>query len=287
LTFARHILAEGREAEAHDQLLVLERQGAAEAAYYLGVSATRGNNLPEALSWMERALALNPGHKETEAQVAALRLAVASPDSSAIDLEQALTQIAADTGLDANLLLRFAQEDTVGGYGAENGAPQWPGGSVWDVEGRALYAIVRALKPKTIVEVGSMVGCSTSHLALACKKNGRGDVYAVDPAADFSRVDPTLRKHIRQIREDVFQWDPPQKVDLLFEDGTHEPGFTAGVMEKLRSRLRRGAIAVCHDYFQKHHGSYVADEFNQVFGEAAHAVLIRPSNCGLGYAVVQ
>jgi predicted O-methyltransferase YrrM len=287
LLFTRRLLQEEREDEAYDHLLFLDQQGVAEAAYCLGVSVIRRDNLPEALKWMERALAINPGHTETEAQVAALRTALVSPDATSLGLEQALTQIAADMGLDAKLLLQFAREDGIGGYGAENGAPQWPGGSVWEVEGQALYALVRALKPKTIVEVGSLVGCSTSHLALACKKNGRGEVYAVDPAADLSRVDPTLRKHIKPVLEDVFTWEPPEKVDLLFEDGAHEPGFTGGVLDKLRPRLKSGALAICHDYFQRKHGPHVAEEFDQAFGEAARSVLIQPSNCGLGYAVVQ
>jgi hypothetical protein len=96
-----------------------------------------------------------------------------------------------------------------------------------------------------------------------------------------------LRKYIRPILEDVFRWDPPENVDLLFEDGAHAPGFTAGVMDKLRPSLRPGSLAICHDYFQRQHGPHVADEFDHAFGEAAHSVLIQPSNCGLGYAVVQ
>ncbi len=287
LVLARWLLQGGREGEAIPLLLALAEAGVAEAAFLLGVASTRANDLRTALQWMERALELNPGHEQTAEQVRSLRRALAEPqlDDRSTPWEEALGQVAEDFGLDAAELARFADEDAIGGYGAvEN--PSWPGGSVWEVEGKLLYAVVRALKPQTLVEVGSLVGCSASHLAAACARNGSGVVYAVDPAADLSRVPPAYMEHIRPVREDVFDWEPPEELDFLFEDGAHTPGFTLGVLERLAPRMKHDGALMCHDFHRQDERRCVAPEFEQVLGEAARSVLIEPSNCGLGYARV-
>jgi cytochrome c-type biogenesis protein CcmH/NrfG len=45
----------------------------AEAAYLLGVAATRSGRYSEALTFMERSLTLNPGHADTEREIENLR----------------------------------------------------------------------------------------------------------------------------------------------------------------------------------------------------------------------
>src|SRR2546423_8922512 len=47
----------------------------------------------------------------------------------------------------------------------------------------ALYGLARALRPTVIVETGSARGKSTCALALACKQNNFGKVFAIDPHA--------------------------------------------------------------------------------------------------------
>src|SRR5262249_12985747 len=44
-----------------------------------------------------------------------------------------------------------------------------------------LYGLARAMRPEVIVEIGSARCRSTCTLALACRQNGRGKVYAIDP----------------------------------------------------------------------------------------------------------
>jgi GT2 family glycosyltransferase/tetratricopeptide (TPR) repeat protein len=305
LVLARRLLACGREAEAREHLELLAQAGSAEAAYFLGVMAIRRHDLNQALNWMERAHGLNPGHTETAQQIHNLRQALGLnvPLGVSISLEQALEQVAADFRLNPDALKAYAAEDNIGGYTATqgNGTPEpqsprlptahcllpspWPGGSVWEGEGQLLYALVRALKPTVIVEVGSLVGCSTSHLALACCRNGAGQVYAVDPAADFSRLSPELLPYIVPIKQDLFAWTPPDGIDFVFEDGAHTPGFTREALRKLLPRVRSGAAVLCHDACQAQFGSQIAAEFAEVMGEGAKTVLIVPSDCGLGYAV--
>src|SRR5262249_33074218 len=47
-----------------------------------------------------------------------------------------------------------------------------------------LYGLVRAACPEVVVEIGSARGRSTCAMALACRQNGRGKVYAIDPHTD-------------------------------------------------------------------------------------------------------
>jgi cytochrome c-type biogenesis protein CcmH/NrfG len=51
----------------------LQERGVGEAAFYLGVGATRAGAFADALKWMERALSLDPGHVETQQQVENLK----------------------------------------------------------------------------------------------------------------------------------------------------------------------------------------------------------------------
>jgi hypothetical protein len=266
----------------------LDALGVAEAAYYLGVGAIRQGQLEEGLSWMERASALNPNHPDTQKQIDHLHQALGLPGAAvglAIPLEEAVMQVAADLGLEAASLLASVEEDSVGGFGSDTpSSKRWPGGSVWEAEGKLLYALARATQPKAIVEVGSKAGCSASHLALACCRNGQGKVYAVDPALDFSTVDPTLLPFIVPVRSDIFAWTPPERIDFLFEDGEHSPGFTRGVLQKLRPFLNPNALVLCHDICQRQYGLHIAEEFAEAMGEEARAIRICPSDCGLGYA---
>lgn len=82
LILSRHLLQSGRELEAQEHLEVLERCGSAEAAFYLGVSATRRGNLADAFRWMERAHQLNPYHEDTKKQLASLERALAPAPSA-------------------------------------------------------------------------------------------------------------------------------------------------------------------------------------------------------------
>lgn len=309
LLLARRLLQVERIREAVPHLQLLDAQGVSEAAYCLGVSAIRVGDLEGALKHMERALLLNPEHEQTREQAAYLRQALGIPrgnepinekeanaqdnggttpvSSQAVPLATALEQLARHFGLEASTLQAYAEEDTIGGYTRVSQNAQsmhWPGGSVWEGEGQALYALVRALKPQTIVEVGSLVGCSTSHLALACLHNGSGTVYAVDPAADFSCVDKELLPYIVAVREDVFTWTPPDNIGFVFEDGAHTKGFTQRALERLKPHLQTEAAVLCHDACHKEYRAHILPELRAILGEQAEAILISPSDCGLGYA---
>jgi hypothetical protein len=68
-------------------------------------------------------------------------------------------------------------------------------------------------------------------LTLSCRprEEWHGKVYAVDPYAEFSLAALELLEYITPVKEDALQWTPPGTIDFLFENGTHEPGFTKGI----------------------------------------------------------
>ena len=76
MAIARGLLAGERVREAMPILADLQDRGVAEAAFYLGVAHIRAGRYEVALRWMERALALSPGHEETQRQVENLRRAL-------------------------------------------------------------------------------------------------------------------------------------------------------------------------------------------------------------------
>ena len=73
--------------------------------------------------------------------------------------------IAAQVHIDAAQLYQYAMSDTLGGYHIDESQRRWPMGSLWGVEGQILYALVRILKPRRVVQIGGWVGCSAMHLA--------------------------------------------------------------------------------------------------------------------------
>ena len=69
------------------------------------------------------------------------------------------------------------------------------------------YALVRALRPKHVVVIGSGFGFSVVCLALALRDNGRGHSRFVDPSYSVITDGP-----FRTIGGTA-QWDDPQKVE--------------------------------------------------------------------------
>jgi predicted O-methyltransferase YrrM len=129
-----------------------------------------------------------------------------------------------------------------------------------------LYAMVRALRPEVITEIGSARGRSTCTLALACRQNGRGRVYAIDPQmrnlwtdggteGDNERF---LRDRLRAYgledwcevmrmtsAEAAARWSKP--IDLLFIDGDHTFEGVQHDFNAFQPWLTNKALVVFHD----------------------------------------
>ena len=102
-----------------------------------------------------------------------------------------------------------------------------------------ITGLVRSLKPKVCVEIGSARGYSACHIGLALKENGQGKLFAIDPHkptnwndSDSVQTLPIIEANLKMLgltevvkivcktsEEAVVGWKEP--IDLLFIDGDH------------------------------------------------------------------
>jgi predicted O-methyltransferase YrrM len=129
-----------------------------------------------------------------------------------------------------------------------------------------LFSMVRLLQPSVIVEIGSARGKSTCSMALACRRNGKGKVYAIDPHiknpwSEYNTGGDNenfLRLRLRSyglepwcevIRDTsantLINWNRP--IDLLFIDGDHSYEGVKSDFEGFRTWLTKDALVVFHD----------------------------------------
>lgn len=207
-----------------------------------------------------------------------------------MQLTEALTAIAEHLNLNADDLIAYAAEDEVGGWPSE----RWPGGALWSVEGKTLYAITRALQPAHILECGTREGCSATHLLTALKANGSGHLTSVDlcSIADISGagfgglVPEELRDrwtfHAPMSAEGLLDADTTP-FEFVFEDTDHTFETTVEILTRLVSRADV-QIVISHDIVHPYATEAVRAAWTQVFGTegaAWRAYHIEPSDCGL------
>jgi hypothetical protein len=168
----------------------------------------------------------------------------------------------------------YRDKNNIGGYHKDGG--DWPVGSLFASEGERLYDLVREHKPNKIIEVGSRYGCSTIHLAMACRDNGFGVVYAYDIENIHIPWIEDLEPFIKFHHMDYFS-ESDKECDLLFEDGAHTTGFTERVLKETTAKV----VAV-HDFNHWDCQDTVKDESIRVLGEPTEVFQHEESDCGLG-----
>jgi predicted O-methyltransferase YrrM len=119
--------------------------------------------------------------------------------------------------------------------------------------GRLLYALVRAVRPATVVEFGMSFGISTLFLAAAVHDNGAGHVFTTELSsakiaaakATFARtgLDQAITVLEGDARETLASLDGT--VDFLFLDGWKD--LYLPVLQLLEPRLRPGALVIADD----------------------------------------
>jgi len=142
--------------------------------------------------------------------------------------------------------------------------------------GFVYYGLVRALRPRHVLVIGSGFGFSVVCLALGLKDNGRGNLTFVDPSYSVFREGP-----LRTVGGTAY-WDDPQKVrahfrrfgvermvthhkltsaqlfddyearklppiDLAFIDGSHAYGDVRDDFLGVLRRARRNSYVLLHD----------------------------------------
>ena len=148
-------------------------------------------------------------------------------------------------------------------------------GAVNPGDQRALYSIVRALRPRSILEVGTHVAASTGIMALALRKNGPHpsgaaprlvtvDLLDVNDSqvGAWKRIgcDQSPTQFMRSIKvEDIVNFvtrpatdylrNGKEKFDLIFLDGDHS---ASGVYQEIPAAVRLlnpNGVILLHDYF--------------------------------------
>jgi predicted O-methyltransferase YrrM len=139
-------------------------------------------------------------------------------------------------------------------YGRAAATPAW---------GRFLFALVRELKPRTILELGTNLGVSAAHLSAGLAVNEErhgvtGQLTTIEgdaTLADLARVHLAELGHsgrtevvtgrFAELLETVKSERGP--FDLVFIDGHHEEAATIRYWQSLRSALAEGACVAFDD----------------------------------------
>lgn len=131
-------------------------------------------------------------------------------------------------------------------------APRWAQDWFPRLDAAAAYAIVRATRPRRIVEVGS--GHSTRFLARAVADEGLATrITAIDPEPRASLAGlpvQWLELPVQQVDPEIFRALEPD--DILFIDSSHQrkPGSDVEfLMAEALPRLERGVRVHFHDIF--------------------------------------
>jgi len=194
-------------------------------------------------------------------------------------------------GLNEQQLIAYAHQDDVGGWDKDAG--RWPVGSIWSVEGKAIYALVRMLQPDIAVEVGTYHGCSAEHIAAALRDNGKGKVYCVDNAAwgvaPGHMIADWALAYIEFVNADAGDWfddnpDIAAGVGFVFEDGDHSPELCERVWGGATQHIQAGGMIVGHDAMHFLVGDDVRKGIIASGVPNPHFYLIEPSDCGLAVA---
>ena len=203
-----------------------------------------------------------------------------------MNLFETLTQIADQLGLHAQDLISYANEDTIGGFHSDPVKRQWPMGSLWEVEGKTLYALVRALKPRRLLEFGTMHGCSAVHMARAMQRNDNGAQllcvdFNMDLAAHLLTTFPDSVTLLQMPFEEFVKEPNDTDYQFVYEDSIHSAEQVAMLWQYGVEHVTNGVL-VSHDAMHYIVGEDVRRGIQAVVGDKARYYLSDPSDCGLG-----
>lgn len=196
-----------------------------------------------------------------------------------MNLQQALQQIATDGGFDANELMTYALEDAIGG----RDTGQWPGMSTFAAEGQILYALVRAMKPNRVIEIGVDSGGTSTHILTALERNGHGELYSIDIKAEVGAAVPQQLRDRWTIYVGDALTAPLPTAEFIFEDGPHTYDWTVSMFTRIKALNPK--VMLTHDmYTHLTYGAEFAVEraMHDALGVDT-GVLTDDSIAGLGY----
>ena len=150
--------------------------------------------------------------------------------------------------------------------------------------GRLLYALVRATRPKTVVEFGMSFGISAIHLAAALRDNGSGRVVTTElSAAKIAAAKQTFAETGLDDLITVFEGDALSTlagvdgpVDFVLLDGWKD--LYLPVIKLLEPRLSTGALVVADNASAADMQPYLDRVRNPDNGYVSFNFLVRESD---------
>lgn len=203
-----------------------------------------------------------------------------------MNLHEACRELAGALNLSADDLIRFADQDTIGGFHMDETKRRWYTGSIWEVEGQLVYALIRVMRPRWVLEIGVGNGCTTTHILTALHDNDDGELLSLDPTPyPTMHVDDGLQARWTYVREDALGYlraHAGEAFDLVIEDGPHGLEFTRDVLREAKATGPR--LVLVHDAAHFLVGRDVSTGMQDALGDC-HTLLVEPSDCGWGYWV--
>jgi len=202
-----------------------------------------------------------------------------------MNLHDTFQRIANYLDIDADLLRSAAELDPHNGW--DNGAGDWPCGSLWSVEGKVLFALAATQQSDLpLVELGTHYGAGATHLAETLYHNDHeGTLYCIDVWEGAGQlVPPYLQPLIEQHFRNALEWlaeQPDESLRLIFEDIDHSAESCAAIGKLAQQKLCPGGILLSHDAAHPLVGKAVQDGYAQAGLSDAITVLTEPSDCGL------
>jgi predicted O-methyltransferase YrrM len=173
------------------------------------------------------------------------------------NLDGAIERIAAYLNYPVDALHEFAANDPYTKMGWDNGEGDAPVGSLFSVEGQVLYALVRAMQPTAVLELGTNVGASTTHLAGGVTANGSGSVVTIESNLQLSGtwragqlIPAAVKQAVQMVNAEGVGFITGLKDNafaFIFEDMLHGPAEVETVWTQAIRVCQPGGLIVSHD----------------------------------------
>lgn len=171
----------------------------------------------------------------------------------------------------------------------KNERGEWTKKSEWSTEDelyQLIYGLVRAVKPRTCLEVGTFEGDATVAIATALKENGMGEVYTLDEK-DFGTFDKLHTfENVFIIRGRSPQDIPENKYDLIFLDSGHSYTQVSRELSRVGSMLTDGGYILLHDVINEKWGKQVRQAIREFLEKNSEYTHIRVNSYN-GLEIVQ
>lgn len=134
----------------------------------------------------------------------------------------------------------------------------FPAGGMYDwIEAQVAYLLIRAVRPRVVVEISPNYGYSTGFVLLALNRNGEGELCSFDleetffaqARRNFARVGLDYTRQQAHVG-DAKQTAPAvlsMPIDILFMDSDHAYAFAQWYIASLYPRVRPGGLIHAHD----------------------------------------